>query len=90
MLSLRHLGEDHRREHEPAADELRTGHGLVEQQPAKEGGKNRFQAHEQRCGGRGHPLLADDLQGLSNAHQSLNAVELQSIQPPAMQVNQEN
>ena len=64
----RHLGDNHTGKNQGAAGKLRGGHGIVQNQPAAQSGKHRFQAHNQRGGSGFQPLLTDNLHTVANTH----------------------
>ena len=56
------LGKDHGNKNQNTAGDLVFVHAFLQEQPAAEYRKNRFQTHDQGSGSGLHVLLSDDLQ----------------------------
>ena len=75
MFGCGNLREDHRAEHGSAAQKLRRGEPLLEQQPAEDQGEHRFQTHENGGLGGLQGLLSQNLEGVGNTHGQNSGIE---------------
>ena len=63
-----YLREDHRGEHQAAAEPFPRRHALVQQQRAEDGGEDGFHTQKNGCDGEVQVLLTQDLQKICHTH----------------------